>query len=379
MADRPRKLDFLYFDAGGGHRAAANALREVMERKAGRFEIRLVNVQEKLDAIDVFRKLTGLRLQDLYNLMLRKGWTLGSGALTRGMQGVIRVFHAQQVRVLEEHWRSSRPDLVVGLIPNLNRAVFESLRRVLPGTPLVTVLTDIADYPPHFWIERQEQHFICGSEKAVEQAIAMGHARERVHRVSGMILNPRFYALEPIGAEERAAARKRLGFDPDRPVGLVLFGGYGAGVMEEIARRLPDVQLLMICGHNERLAERLRAMPRRSPMFVEGFTKEVPRYMQLADFFIGKPGPGSISEAVFMRLPVIVERNAWTLPQERYNTAWIRERGMGLVIPNFREIAAAVKELLKPEAYNRFRAATEVENRGVFEIVEILEGMLYCN
>ena len=62
-------------------------------------------------------------------------------------------------------------------------------------------------------------------------------------------------------------------------------------------------------------------------MYVEGFTKEVPRYMQLADYFIGKPGPGSISEAVAMRLPVIVERNAWTLPQERYNADWVRETG----------------------------------------------------
>ena len=66
--------------------------------------------------------------------------------------------------------------------------------------------------------------------------------------------------------------------------------------------------------------------------------------MQLADYFIGKPGPGSISEAVAMRLPVIVERNAWTLPQERYNADWVREQGMGIVLPNFRGIAPAVDE-----------------------------------
>ena len=58
--------------------------------------------------------------------------------------------------------------------------------------------------------------------------------------------------------------------------------------------------------------------------------------MSLADFFIGKPGPGSISEAVAMGLPVIVERNTWTLPQERYNADWVLERNAGLVLPNFR-------------------------------------------
>jgi 1,2-diacylglycerol 3-beta-galactosyltransferase len=96
--------------------------------------------------------------------------------------------------------------------------------------------------------------------------------------------------------------------------------------------------------------------------------------MQLADYFIGKPGPGSISEAVAMRLPVIVESNAWTLPQERYNAQWIREMGVGTVLPNFRGIALAVEELLEPGAYQRFRDATgRLENRAVFEIPGILE------
>jgi 1,2-diacylglycerol 3-beta-galactosyltransferase len=75
-----------------------------------------------------------------------------------------------------------------------------------------------------------------------------------------------------------------------------------------------------------------------------------------------------------MRLPVIVERNAWTLPQERYNAQWVRQMGVGIVLPNFRGIARAVEELLEPAAYQRFREATErLQNRAVFEIPEILE------
>ena len=45
-----KKLDFLFFDAGGGHRAAANALRQVIERQARPLEIRMVNLQERLDS-----------------------------------------------------------------------------------------------------------------------------------------------------------------------------------------------------------------------------------------------------------------------------------------------------------------------------------------
>ena len=157
------RLDFIYFDAGGGHRAAANALRQVVEAQGRDFQIRMVNLQEVLDEIDVFRKVTGLRLQDLYNMMLKRGWTLGPPQLTAGMHLVIKAFHRKQVRVLERFWAKDRPDMIVSLVPNLNRAMFAAA----PKVPMVTILTDIADYPPHFWIERQEQYLICGSNRAV--------------------------------------------------------------------------------------------------------------------------------------------------------------------------------------------------------------------
>jgi 1,2-diacylglycerol 3-beta-galactosyltransferase len=96
--------------------------------------------------------------------------------------------------------------------------------------------------------------------------------------------------------------------------------------MARITRKLDqaglDLQLILICGRNAGLEIKLRAMKTRIPTRVIGFTNEVPQWMQAADFFIGKPGPGSISEALQMRLPVVVESNAWTMPQERYNAAW---------------------------------------------------------
>jgi len=105
------------------------------------------------------------------------------------------------------------------------------------------------------------------------------------------------------------------------------------------------------------------------PVVVEGFTREIPYYMHSSDFFIGKPGPGSLSEALAMGLPVIVERNAWTLPQERYNTEWVRENRVGVVVRSFRQIIPAVQELLEPARLADLRAnAAKMNNRAVFEI-----------
>jgi len=372
------KLDFVFFDAGGGHRAAATALKQVVERQGRPWDVRLVNLQEVLDSLDVFRKITGLRLEDVYNTLLRKGWTLGSGQLLGAMHLVIRLYHRAQVRLLAEFWRQAPPDLVVSLVPNFNRALFEGLRGAGAAAPFVTVLTDLADYPPHFWMERQQQHFICGTDKAVEQALAMDHPRERVFRVSGMILRPRFY--EPVEVD-RAAERVKLGLAPGLPTGLVLFGGHGSRAMLEIARRVAScsrpAQFIFICGHNQGLARALEAERLPYPKLVDGYTTGVHYYMKLADFFIGKPGPGSISEALLMRLPVIIARNAWTLPQERYNAEWVRERQVGFVLDSFRNVHQTVDQLLEPATLAGLQAnVAALDNRAVFEIPEILERLL---
>jgi len=369
------KIDFLFFDAGGGHRSAATALKSVIDGQNRPWDVRMVNMQEILDSLDVFRKVTGIRLEDIYNKMLAKGWTLGMAQGLKFMHGVIRINHRPVVRLLQQHWERTRPDMVVSLVPNFNRALYQSLRAALPATPFVTILTDFADYPPHFWIEPfsvNRQFVICGTPKAAEQAAALGYPPDCVISVSGMILRPKFY--EPVTVD-REAKRVTLGLDPERPTGLVLFGGQGSNVMLEIARRLPQTQLILICGRNQKLAAALRALPSSAPRFIEGFTAEIPYYMHHSDFFIGKPGPGSISEAVAMKLPVIVERNAWTIPQERYNVEWVRERNAGIVLDNFRGIAPAVDRLLGN--LGAFRASVEqIHNRAVFEIPEILNGIL---
>ncbi|HUA20825.1 MAG TPA: glycosyltransferase, partial [Bryobacteraceae bacterium] len=172
--------------------------------------------------------------------------------------------------------------------------------------------------------------------------------------------------------------RKKLGLDPDLRTGLVLFGGQGSSAMLEIAKRVTaKAQFIFICGRNETLAAELRSLETPYRKFVEGFTNEIPYYMHLADFFIGKPGPGSISEALAMQLPVMVERNAATLPQERYNTDWIREKEVGVVLKSFNDIDAGLRELLDPARFSSFRSnASEIKNRALFEIPDILERLM---
>jgi 1,2-diacylglycerol 3-beta-galactosyltransferase len=289
------------------------------------------------------------------------------------------------VKALRSSWAEHPADLVLSVIPHFNREIAESLQpqnaRMRDGetsgtrTPFVTLITDLADYPPHFWIERESQYIIAGTERARQQALAIGLPPNHIFRTSGMILKPKFYEKTAV---DRVAERKTLGLDPDCPTGIVLFGGHGSQVMVDITRKLNEaasgVQLILVCGHNEKLAVELKSLKTAKPTLIVGFAKNVEYYMALADFFIGKPGPGSISEALQFHLPVIVECNSKTLPQERYNAEWVTENGYGIVVPRFKKIAPVVQRLLEHATFADFqRKAGEYSNRALFEVPAILE------
>jgi UDP-N-acetylglucosamine:LPS N-acetylglucosamine transferase len=286
---------------------------------------------------------------------------------------MIRFSHASVVSRFLEHWSSTRPDLVVSLVPNFNRALCESVAGALGDVPFVTVMTDMADYPPNFWIEAgQNQYLVCGTQHAATQARLAGYDVEKVRLTSGMILRPAFYRELTLNRE---AECHRLGLDPQRPIGIVLFGGHGSTQMLSIAKMLADVQLILLCGHNTTLLVQLEALQTPAKHIALGFTSDIESYMRLGDFLIGKPGPGSLSEAVQLGLPVITFNNRSTMPQERYNASWVRERGVGLVLHSHRALHSAVMKMIQnlPE----FRSAVDrIENRAVFEVADIFEQLL---
>jgi len=371
-------IDLVYFNAGGGHRAAAQALAQAIAQQDRPWQVRLVNLTEVLDPQGLFRRLTGIEPEDLYNKRLASGFTLGLAQELKLLQALIRMMHPTLVQRLAAHWRATRPDLVVSLIPNFNRALGESLALARPGVRFATVLTDMADHPPHFWIEPTvRQELVCGTGRAVQQALAAGCDPARVHRVHGMLLRPAFHAAAAtlrVPQWDRAAARRAAGLPPQAPVGLVLFGGTGSRVMRRIAQALPQLPLVLMCGRNTALARSLRELPSPpggAPRVVVEYTSDVARWMALADLFIGKPGPGSLSEAVLMGLPVIVTRNAWTMPQERWNTEWVQQQGLGVVLRRYADVAHGVAQVLRdlPALRERVRA---VRHDAVFELPSLL-------
>lgn len=366
-------VQLIYFNAGGGHRSAALALQEVISQTHPDWAVTLVNLFEVIDSDRYYQKLTGFAPEDLYNMRLKRGWTRGLATELKLFQAMIRLTLPQLKKKMRSFWRNTQPQLVVSLVPNFNKVMYEALRDELPGVPYVTVLTDMADYPPNFWIEpNQGQFIICGTEFAASQAASLGYDATAIIQTSGMILRPSFYRKP---CADRASRFAELGLDPQRPTGLVLFGGHGSNEMLKIAKALPDQQMIFLAGHNSALAQKMATQSSSGQHLVLGFTKDIDQLMQLSDYFVGKPGPGSLSEAVHMGLPVITFRNAATMPQERYNTTWVEENQLGKVIGSVSELPGAVAAVLSDLPIFK-QHVQDINNQAVFEVVAALKKIM---
>lgn len=371
----------IYTDAGGGHKATAEALRDSLHAD-GRYTVTLVNAYRRvLPKQDLFARWTSRTVEETYNdLILRDGRT-GLFCLGFYLLAVmnVRIMWRQGRRAFADLWQEERPDIVVSVLPLINQLMIESLEdHAGRPVPFSVLITDWREMSRAVWFPRNGRyHAICGTDDALRQVTRKRHPPERTHRTTGLLLRPAF--LDAVPADV-AAARAELGLDPDIPVACMLYGGNGSRRMLELAESLvddpPDVQVIFLCGRDTELAETLRARSWPFPIIVEGYTTEVHRYLGVSDIFIGKPGPASVSEAHALGLRLLLDR-APMLPQERPILRWVERRGLGRrfrTIREFRQSLGAVLDRVRADGPGP--AADGARNRAAQEIPGIVSAIL---
>ncbi len=367
-------------DAGGGHRATARALVAAAEARGSRVHLSMVNITDVLAPLDLVRRFTGLSLEGLYNEMVRRQYTRHLVPLLRIFQWIIRTTRRRLVRVVAADLRARRPALVLSLFPNFNAVLAEAVREACPGVAFHVLLTDFADFPPHFWLEPGLDGVLAATDRAVEQASGVGLEHASIRRTSGMVLHPRFYPRA--SSADRRRVREELGLGPDDQAVLVLFGGKGspeiAPLCELLLREAPRAHVIAVCGDNPRLCTRVTRVAERAGgrLHVLGFTDRVADLMGAADLLVTKPGPGSLAEAFHQQVPVVVCCNASTIPQERFNAQLVEMQGVGISVPHWRDMGRAAAVLLAEPgrlAVMRQHLRALPENVAVQEVLDFIE------
>jgi 1,2-diacylglycerol 3-beta-galactosyltransferase len=376
--DRPEVVLFT-FDAGGGHRAAARALVAAAEERDAPFRFEVVSLQEVLAPLDPGRRLTGRPSEEMYNEMVRRRRTRYLVPMLRGLQWLVRRVRSPLERQVAGYLATRRPAAVLSVIPNFNAILLGAVRRSHPGVPLLVLLTDFCDFPPHFWMEKGLDGIILATDDAERQARALGLSPERIYRTSGMVLHPRFY---PRAAEERrTAARASLGIARGSFTILVMFGGKGSPEIHPLSAALlaaaPAAHVIAVCGDNPSLFASMAEVEAKSGGRLHRlpFTDRVADLLAVSDLFVTKPGPGCLAEAFHQGVPVVVCGNRHTIPQERYNVWMVARDELGVAVGDWREMAPAAAALAAdPERLARVRRnlAALPENRAVYEVLDVV-------
>ncbi|HUZ50122.1 MAG TPA: glycosyltransferase [Candidatus Dormibacteraeota bacterium] len=352
---------FLISDTGGGHRSASNAITAALDEieEPYPFEHRIEDV-----AAHCAFPLTQLGLG--YSMALRYAPPV-YGALyyatngRRRYRALVRFCEPLYRERLRDLFTSYRPDVIVSVHPLLNHAALRARADAhMQHIPIVTVITDLGKVHES-WLTPEADAVVVPAREVYERALSRGISPSRL-RLLGQPIHPKFDDVTGTPEELRA----ELGLPQDRMVVMLMAGGEGGGKLLPttlaLARARLPIELLVVCGRNEPLKQRLLELAPSLPtkLHVLGFTDKIPEYFHAVDLLVTKAGPGSLAEANAAQLPVVVYD--YVPGQERGNVDFVRSNGLGAVaIHGAAEVVQAVRNLIRtPERLAQIRRNQEV-------------------
>jgi len=337
-----KRILILFSDTGGGHRAAAEAIRDALLAQHPN--------DVKIEMVDVFRHYSPFPFKympEMYPWIINRSktsWSMGY-RLTNTHNSVRLISRGMYVsiekglmRMLREH----PADVVVSVHSLLTRLTMQALMQWEQRPPFVVVVTDLVSTHA-FWYDRKVDRCLVPTQPAFERGLESGLSADQM-RVTGLPVHPEFTTR----LKDKATARQELGWEPTLPTILMVGGGEGMGPMYQTARAINDkrlkCQLVIIAGRNQTLKAKLESEQWNQPTHIYPFVTNMPVLMAGSDILVSKAGPGTISEACIAGLPVILYD---AIPgQETGNVDYVVQNDAGIFTPNPAEAAAAVSKWL---------------------------------
>jgi 1,2-diacylglycerol 3-beta-galactosyltransferase len=348
----PLPLLFLIGDTGGGHRSAALAVQQALDRELpGRFAPVTWDPLRGPDVPWLLRWFAGL-----YGLCIRitpwlwwSFWRTSNSAL--GLRALRRTIMAPVYGSVERAVSACRPALVVAFHPMTADPAVRARKTAGLAAPVITVVTDLVT--AHLsWVDAPVDRVVVPSEVVAEQCAAAGRPRERFVPLGLPVA--REFCRPPLDEAARRALKLELGLRGEFLV--VLTGGAeGSGRLRQgaaaILRQVANVDVVVICGRNRALRRRVGRLAERTGdgrLTAQGFVGNMADWLRCADIVVGKAGPGTIAEATCCGAPLVL--TSFVPGQEKGNAEFVTEAGAGVYAPRPRQLAAEIGRLRRDPA-----------------------------
>jgi len=336
-----KEILILCSNGGGGHNAAVDALKTILDDQYH------FSVIYPIDELEIFGVPSG---ESLYNLALRKGWTRSVNMVSRYVAPkVFRRYKKRIETVIANHIEAVKPDLVISVIPFINFPASEAARKADVPFLIITTDNDLQTFVhglqgvshPNFKVV-VGTHLWCSQEMLHRRNIA-GNLIE----VIGLPVRPDFLIKK-----DGKLLREKYQIPAHKPVILIMIGGAGGDVAYQYTKTLGKIQMgvhLIACaGRNQEMAGDMRKIklnPSNSLTVME-FTNQIPELMAMADLIITKPGTLSTTESLIMRLPILMDCTQPIIDWEQANIDLIKDYGVGSSIKELKQAERVVRDYL---------------------------------
>ncbi|MBC7899804.1 MAG: hypothetical protein H7070_07085 [Saprospiraceae bacterium] len=361
MQPNTPKILIISSDTGGGHRSAAQALSEGLE-KIWLGDSPVVRV---IKAAEESHRITD-RLVNVYNWILRhkQGWMKYLyWAVNKFRPEKSEFFQKRCMVYLKAQFEKWCPHIVVSVHP-LTQHIFGRVLRELNLTsqiPLVTIVTDPCYGFWKGWACDDVSLYLVANAEARQQLLDYGVSSEKI-KISGLPLHPKFREVDETAAQD---ARRAFGLDPDKFTVFVNAGWVGGGnipkIFKELVRGELDVQAIFLAGKNEELRKEAEEIAKHAkfPVKVIGYSDEIEKLMHSANVMISKLGGLTTFEALACRLPIIADATTNPMPQEAGTVQLISDRGAGILLKRSVDIVPTIRSLVgNSRRYTDMKAAT---------------------
>eukprot|EP00536_Pseudo-nitzschia_multiseries_P007599 jgi/Psemu1/256370/estExt_Genewise1Plus.C_1800062 len=348
------KVLFLSSDTGGGHRASAESLAAQFELlfQGSSYDLLDLATEAYLppynSIVPYYKHLSAHPNQ--WKILYRVS---NSKAMERVVETNIKVMSVVCERSIRKKIKSYKPDVVVSVHPLQTSVPVLSCNKISHETgkhlPMFTVVTDLGS-AHSTWFSAGVEKLFVGSPQIHELARKKGIPEDKLILVGLPIRHDFAVESEKLGdrmSEEgkqyQREVRERLQLPAvDRKTLLVMGGGEGVGSLSnivdalyvELVKQGVDAVIMVVCGRNEKLQKGLadrdwgEANGTGTVSVVPlGFVKNMAEYMVAADVLVSKAGPGTISEAAALSLPVML--TSFLPGQEEGNVDYVVDGGFG--------------------------------------------------
>ena len=361
MQPNTPKILILSSDTGGGHRSAAQALTEGLQRiwQGQSIAVRVIKAVE--ESHHITDKLVGV-----YNWVLRnkQGWMKYLyWAMNRFRPETREFFQRRCIGFCRDIFEKWCPHIVVSVHP-MTQHIFGRILRELnlqDQIPLVTVVTDPCYGFWKGWACEDVSLYLVANEDAQRQLVDYGVDPGKI-KISGLPLHPKFKEVTEADAQN---ARRAYGLDPDKFTVFVNAGWIGGGnipaIFRELIRGELDVQAIFLAGKNEDLRKEAEELAKtaRFPVKVIGYSDDVEKLMHSANVMVSKLGGLTTFEALACRLPIIADAITPPMPQEAGTVKLISKRGAGILLEKASDIVPIIRSLTGNSLrYRDMKAAT---------------------